>query len=65
MNWLQLAYEYILGGLFFFVTLRLCFGPGAASLRSAADRRTLAWLLAGLAGYLVLHLVWIVAAGGA
>ncbi len=64
MNWPQLAYQYVIGGIFFAVTLYLCTRPGAANLRNPSDRRTVAWLLAGLLGYLILHAGWIALAGG-
>ncbi len=63
MNWLQLAYQYIVGGLFFFITLYLCFGPGASSRENPSDRRALFYLLIGYAGYFILHTAWIILAG--
>jgi len=59
MNWGQLAYQYIVGGLFFLITLRLCFRPGAASLKNPSDRRAFAYLVIGFIGYLALHAGWI------
>ncbi len=62
MNWVQLAYEYLVGGLFFGVTLFLCFRAGAAQRSNWSDRRTLIISLLGLAGYFAVHLGWILAA---
>lgn len=64
MNWPQLAYEYLVGGLFFAVTLFLCFRPGAANRKNYSDRRTLTICLVGFSGYLVIHVGWIMAATG-
>ncbi len=58
-NWLQLAYQYIVGGLFFFITLYLCFRPGASDPKNPSDRRALIYLLVGFAGYLIMHTAWI------
>jgi len=63
MNWTQLAYQYIVGGLFFFITLYLCFRPGASNCRNPSDRRALYYLLIGFAGYLAVHTAWIILAG--
>jgi len=62
VNWLQLSYQYAVGGVFFFLTLYLCFRPGASDLRNFSDRRALIALLAGLVGYLAFHTAWIVLA---
>lgn len=62
MNWPQLIYEYMVGGVFFAVTLWLCFRPGASDRRNPSDRRTLIILLAGFAYYLVATALWIVLA---
>ena len=63
MNWLQLGYEYAMGGVFFFVTLWLCFRGGEASaLKNPSDRRTLVILLAGFVYYFLTMTVWILLA---
>lgn len=62
MNWLQLSYQYLVGGIFFFVTLFLCFRPGASDTSNPSDKKALFYLLAGFAGYLALHTGWIVLA---
>lgn len=62
MNWVQLAYEYGVGGLFFFVTMYLCFRDGGSSLRHPVDRRTFRILILGFAGYFVAHVAWIILA---
>lgn len=64
----QIAYQYGVGGVFFAVTLYLCFRPGASDLKSPTDRKTLWLLLVGFVGYFLFHLGWIVLAhrsGGA
>jgi cytochrome bd-type quinol oxidase subunit 1 len=61
-NWPQFAYQYVAGGAFFFITLYLCFLPGAADIDNPSDRKTLAVLLAGFAGYLAVHMGWILLA---
>ena len=63
MNWLQFGYQYVVGGLFFFITLYLCFRPGASDPQNPSDRRALIYLLIGFAGYLGGHALWIVVAG--
>ncbi len=60
MNWLQLAYQYVVGGLFFGVSLILCFGRGASIMANRSDSRTLKVCLVGIAGYLLFHVIWIV-----
>jgi len=62
MNWLQLSYQYIVGGLFFFVTLYLCFRPGASELGNSSDRRALVYLIVGFIGYLAMHTAWVILA---
>jgi hypothetical protein len=59
MNWLQLAYEYGVGGLFFFITMYLCFREGGSSLDHPVERRTFWILLFGFIGYLGVHVIWI------
>ncbi len=61
-NWPQLIYQYTLGGLFFFVTLALCFRSGASDLKVISDRRSLIYVVLGLVGYLTFHITWIVLA---
>lgn len=61
MNWLQLGYQYGVGGLFFTVTLILCSrGQGR---KNGSDRRTRNACIAGIFGYFAFHLLWIFAAG--
>ena len=62
MNWPQLTYQYAFGGAFFFISLYLCFKLGAASRKISSDRKALYYLLAGFAGYLVMHTLWIILA---
>jgi hypothetical protein len=62
MNWVQLAYEYCVGGLFFFITMYLCFREGGSSLSHPVDRRAFWILMLGFAGYLAGHILWILLA---
>jgi hypothetical protein len=62
MNWPQLGYEYTVGGVFFAVTLFLCFRPGAGDVKNSSDRKTLIYLLAGFVGYFTAMTVWILLA---
>lgn len=62
MNWLQLIYEYTVGGVFFFVTLYLCLRPGASDLKNPSDRRAVIYLVGGFAGYLGVITAWILIA---
>ena len=57
-NWLQIAYQYGLGGIFFAVTLYLSFLEKGASLDNPEDRWMLRILLAGFCGYLAMHVIW-------
>jgi len=57
-NWLQIAYQYGVGGLFFAATLWLVFRQGGASLKSRQDRWLLRVLLAGYFGYLIANIAW-------
>ena len=59
MNWTQLIYQYVVGGIFFFVTLYLCFRPGASDMKNPSDKRALIYLLVGFGGYLFAHTAWI------
>jgi len=62
MNWAQLAYQYAIGGIFFLVTLYLCFRPGASDVNNPSDRRALRFLIIGFIGYLAMHTAWILIA---
>ena len=64
MNWAQLGYQYGVGGLFFLVTLALCFQPGASKWSNSADRKSFLLSVIGLTGYFLVTLLWIVAAEG-
>jgi len=61
-NWVQLIYEYTVGGIFFAVTLYLCLKTGAATFKNASDRKTIYYLLIGLAGYFLVMAGWIILA---
>ncbi len=63
MTWFEYGYQYIVGGLFFFITMWLCFRPGGADIKHPADRRSMIFLLVGFVGYIVVHGVWIYLAG--
>jgi len=62
MNWVQLAYQYGIGGAFFLITLFLCTRPGTADWNTPSDRRSIVWLIAGLVGYFIMHVIWILLA---
>jgi len=62
MTWLEFVYQYIVGGLFFFITMALCFRPGGSDISHPADRRSLFFLLLGFAGYFLAHAAWIILA---
>jgi len=57
-NWLQIEYQYLVGGLFFASTLYLAFREKGSSLDHPEDRRMLRVLIGGYFGYLALHLTW-------
>jgi len=57
-NWIQIAYQYGIGGVFFAITLWLCFHQGGATLNHSQDRRMLKILLGGYFGYLVFNILW-------
>ncbi len=57
-NWLQIAYQYLVGGSFFALTLWLCFRQKGAEFNHPQDRKMLKILLAGYLGYLSAHLLW-------
>jgi len=57
-NWIQIAYQYGIGGVFFAITLWLCFHQGGAALKHSQDRRMLKILLGGYFGYLVFNILW-------
>jgi hypothetical protein len=61
-NWLQLAYQYLIGGFFFTVTTYLCFKLGAGNLKNSSDRKVLIYLVFGFVGYLAMHTIWIILA---
>jgi hypothetical protein len=58
-NLWQWVYEYTVGGVFFFITLWLCFRLGGAEADHPADRRTRLILILGLIGYFCGHGLWI------
>ncbi|MFH1725329.1 MAG: hypothetical protein ABII00_12010 [Elusimicrobiota bacterium] len=62
-NGAQLAYQYLVGGAFFFVTLWLCFRLGGAQKDHPQDRKSAKILLIGFAAYFCAHTLWIVLAG--
>ncbi len=57
-NWLQIGYQYILGGLFFAITLYLAFKEKGSSLENPEDRWMLRILIGGYFGYLAMHVAW-------
>ncbi len=57
-NWLQIAYQYLVGGAFFALTLWLCFHQGGAELSHPQDKKMLKILLGGYLGYLSVHILW-------
>lgn len=57
-NWLQIAYQYGLGGLLFLITLVLVFKSGGADLQHPDDRWMLKVLIGGYLGYLLVHSLW-------
>jgi hypothetical protein len=57
-NWLQIVYQYGLGGIFFGVTLYLIFKQGGARLDNPEDRWMLKILIGGYVGYLTVHTLW-------
>ncbi|NLH16328.1 MAG: hypothetical protein GX455_07105 [Phycisphaerae bacterium] len=62
MNWLQVIYQYTMGGIFFVVTLSLCLYFRAADLKNRSDKKAVIYLILGFFGYLIFHVVWIVLA---
>jgi drug/metabolite transporter (DMT)-like permease len=60
MNWTQLIYQYAFGGAFFAITMYLCFRPGASDLSNKSDRKAFIYALVGFAGYLAMHICWII-----
>jgi len=62
LNGWQWLYQYSIGGLFFFLTLWLCFRLGGAEADHPADRRTRRILILGLIGYAGGHGLWILLA---
>lgn len=57
-NWIQIAYQYGVGGIFLGASLWLCFHQGGARLSHPQDRRSLWILLGGYFGYLAFNLLW-------
>ncbi len=57
-NWWQILYQYGLGGVFFVVTLVLCFAERGSSLDHPEDRWMLRLLIGGYFGYLAFHVLW-------
>ncbi len=63
-NWIAWAYQYGLGGIFFWVTLAIGIRSGALHLRSRRDRRVAAALVIGLFLFAGGHALWITAVQG-
>ena len=57
-NWVQIAYQYGVGGIFFGLTLWLCFYQGGSKISNPEDRKSLIILLGGYFGYLIFNLGW-------
>ena len=64
MNGLQFAYQYLVGGAFFVVTLTLCARRTDGAGLPPSDRRALRIVLAGMAAVLAGHAAWILAVVG-
>jgi hypothetical protein len=62
MNWLQLAYQYTIGGLLFATTMIGCLRLGAIDRRVPSDRWIVRILVLGFVGYFAFHLSWIMLA---
>lgn len=63
MNWPQFAYQYIIGGIIFFVGLLIPILTGGWKFKSAKDTKLLIILLVGLVYYALGHGIWIYLAG--
>ena len=63
--WLPYLYQYGITGLFVILVVIFCFRTGALSLKRPEDRWTLTVVVLGYVFYLLLHGLWIWAAGGA
>jgi drug/metabolite transporter (DMT)-like permease len=63
MTWFEFGYQYLIGGAFLFLTLWLCFRPGASDREHPADRKTLKICILGFLGYFIAHALWIILAG--
>lgn len=61
MNWVQLAYQYGIGGAFFFVTMYFCTRLGSADWKNPSDRRSIILLLAAFFGFFLATTGWILA----
>ena len=63
MTWLQLAYQYLVGGAFFLTTMLLCFQSDAGPQPlSKTDRATVRYLVIGFFAYLLVNIAWIILA---
>lgn len=58
-NWIAWAYQYAVGGVFFFATLAIAVRSGAVHPHSRRDRRLAAGLLAGYFLWAGAHAAWI------
>ena len=61
-NLWQWLYQYVAGGIFFMVTLWLCFHLGGAEADHPEDRKTRLILILGLIGFACFHGLWILLA---
>ncbi len=64
MNGLQFAYQYLVGGAFFLVTLTLCTRRVDGAERPPSDGLAVRIVLVGMAMVLAGHAAWILAVAG-
>lgn len=58
-NWIAWVYQYSLGSLFFFITLRLGIRAGTIDPQSRSGRRLIRMLVGGMALWIGFHFLWI------
>lgn len=57
-HWAGLLYFFVVGGIFFAVSLWLPFSKGDIRWQNRDDRRTAFFVTGGFAFYLVLYVLW-------
>lgn len=58
-QWLSIAYQYIIGGLFFLVVIGVALKSRVINFQSSEGKNTFWVLIVGFVFFLITHSVWV------